>query len=335
MTIAFTICANNYLAHAKTLACSFKKHHPDMDFCIAILDEPNESIDYDGLGADHILWIHQLLPGLVTTLKDTYNIAELCTVVKPKLFTHLFGQDYSTVLYIDPDIKVFQYFEEVFSALKENDMVLTPHICSPTGEVGHPQDKDLMRTGIYNLGFLAVNNTEQIQAFVDWWDKRVQAYGFHDLKKGFFYDQIWLGYAPAFLDKVFVLRHLGYNVANWNLHEREIVNQNGKYFVNDTQTPVVFFHYSHFKMENVPSIASYNQNFNLENRKDIEPIFGEYKTDLLANGYDRLKTIAFVYGKKKESKANSDKKNNAQQTSKMKRAMGQFKKGLKILLNRE
>jgi hypothetical protein len=90
MSSAFTICANNYLAHAKTLATSFKEHHPGVDFCIAILDKPNEAIDYGGLGADEILWIHELLPQLVTELKDTYNIAELCTVVKPKLFAHFF-----------------------------------------------------------------------------------------------------------------------------------------------------------------------------------------------------------------------------------------------------
>lgn len=330
MTLAFTICANNYLAHAKTLATSFKEHHPEVVFCIAILDASNDGIDYDNLGADQILWIHKLLPDLVEELKDTYNIAELCTVVKPKLFTHFFWNDYNTVLYIDPDIKVFSPFKEVFLALQEHQLVLTPHICSPTGEIGHPQDKDLMRTGIYNLGFLAVNKTAQIQSFIEWWDKRVRAYGFHDLKKGFFYDQIWLGYAPAFLDRVFVLRHLGYNVANWNLHERKIINENGRYFVNDAKTSVVFFHYSHFKMENLPSIASYNQNFNFNNREDIVSIFMEYKSDLMANGYGKLKGIAFVYGKKKESEI----KNTPNNKSRIKRAMGQFKKGVRILLKK-
>ena len=329
MTLAFTICANNYLAHAKTLATSFKKQHPVVYFCIAILDEPNEGIDYDDLGADKILWIHKLLPELVAELKDTYNIAELCTVVKPKLFGHFFKKDYNRVLYIDPDIKVFSPFNEVFLALEENEMVLTPHICSPTGETGHPQDKDLMRTGIYNLGFLAVNKTIQTQSFIEWWDKRVRAYGFHDLKKGFFYDQIWLGYAPAFLDRVFILRHLGYNVANWNLHERKIINNKEEYFVNDTKTPVVFFHYSHFKMENLPILASYNQNFNLDNRKDLVPIYMEYKSDLLQNNYNTLKDIIYVFGKKpKPTIVNAKPKNN----SRLYKAFVLFKKTLRMVL---
>lgn len=299
MNVAFTICANNYLAHAKTLASSFKKYHPEIQFCIAILDEPKDTIGYNDLGTDQIIWINELLPKLVNELKDTYSISELSTVVKPKLFTYFFENNYKTVLYIDPDIKVFSRFGEVFTALQINDMVLTPHICSPTGEIGHPQDKDLMRTGIYNLGFLAMNKSAETMSFIQWWDRRVRAYGFHDLKKGFFYDQIWLGYAPAFLDKVFVLRHLGYNVANWNLHERELITENDQYFVNNRERPLVFFHFSHFKMENFPSIASYNQNFNLENRKDIVPIYMEYKLNLLNNGYDTLKDISYKYGKRK------------------------------------
>ena len=191
----------------------------------------------------------------------------------------------------------------MFDALNSVDMVLTPHICSPTGDVGHPLDKDLMRTGIYNLGFIAMNNKPEILDFINWWDKRVKAFGYHDLKNGFFYDQIWLGYAPAFLEKVSILRHLGYNVANWNLHERKIIGLNGNYFVNTDEIPLRFFHFSHFKINDLPVIASYNQNFNLDNRPDIVPVFEEYKKGLEANGYNELQSIEYVYGKKQKQKS--------------------------------
>ena len=298
MPTAFTICANNYLAHAKVLAISYKKYHPKDNFIIAILDVPNDKVDYNKLGADKVLWIHELFPDLIEQIKKIYNIAEICTVVKPELIKYLFAKGEETVLYIDPDIKVFSAFKEVFKGLQKNDMVLTPHICSPTPEVGHPQDKDLMRTGIYNLGFLALNKTNGTESFVDWWYKRCRKYGFHDLKKGYFYDQIWLGYAPAFLDKVYVLRHLGYNVANWNLHERKVFEETSTYTINENKIPLRFFHYSHFKMEALPIIASYNENFNLDNRPDIVAPCMEYKQDLLNHEYEFLKTINYAFGKK-------------------------------------
>lgn len=330
MTAAFTICANNYLAHAKTLALSFKAQHPDTPFIIAILDAPHASITYTDLGADTILWIPELLPDLVNGLTDTYGIAELCTVVKPELFKHLY-QQYDCLLYIDPDIKVFSPFTEVFAALKTHDVVLTPHICSPTGEVGHPLDKDLMRTGIYNLGFLAMNKTQETLDFVTWWDKRVKAFGYHDLKKGFFYDQIWLGYAPAFLNHVFVLRHLGYNMANWNLHERQLVKNEGRYYVNDNVCPLCFFHYSHFKMEALPVLASYNKNFTLDNRPDLSPVFMEYQSDLLQNGYTDLKRIDYKYGKRPVAQKLEKSKKQVKR-SRLYRVLALQKKVLKTLI---
>lgn len=302
-SIAFTICANNYLAHASILARSFKAFHPDIEFQIALLDIKNDTIDCDGLGADAVVFLDELFGDIIRSLKDTYGIAELCTVVKPELFKHYFQEDYKTVLYIDPDIKVFSRFDEVLHALETNDMVLTPHMCSPTGDTGHPMDKHIMRTGVYNLGFLAVNESPEIRDFVDWWDKRCKEYGFHDLQKGHFYDQIWLSWGPSFLDKCKVLRHLGYNVANWNLHEREMRTEQDGYFVNDRDTPLRFFHFSHYKMEAEPSIASYNRNFDLESRPDIVPIFQEYKSGLLEQGYERLKGIPYAYGKREEEQA--------------------------------
>lgn len=330
MTTAFTICANNYLAHAKTLALSFKENHPEVHFVIAILDEPEQSLDYSILGADEVTWVSKIFPELINQVKDTYSIAELCTVVKPALCLYFFNKGNISLFYIDPDIKVFSPFDEVFENLKKADMVLTPHICSPTPEKGHPQDKDLMRTGIYNLGFIAMNNTPEVKLFVEWWDNRVKKYGFHDLKKGYFYDQIWLGYAPAFLDKVSVLRHLGYNVANWNLHERKVIKTDQGYFINDIKTPLRFFHFSHFKMEALPQIASYNQNFNLENRPDIVPVYYDYKSNLEKHGYNRLKTIDYVYGKK--TLQNQSKSLKSNQKSRFFRFWELLKKSVRTLI---
>ncbi|MFL1012239.1 hypothetical protein [Flavisericum labens] len=328
MSLTFTICANNYLAHTNVLASSYKKYHPDSVFVIAILDKPNKNVEYNKLGANEVIWIHELFPDLIDKLKEKYGIAELCTAVKPELFSHFFSKGFDSVLYIDPDIKVFSKFKEVFEKLNTYDVILTPHICSPTGEVGHPLDKDLMRTGIYNLGFLAMNCTPETLAFVNWWDKRVKSFGYHDLQKGYFYDQIWLGYAPAFLDKVYILRHLGYNVANWNLHEREVIEKKGNFYINDETTPLRFFHYSHYKMGNEPIIASYNENFNLKNRADIVPVFNNYKTSLEDSGYHQLKNIAYNYGKPIDQKEPIKPK----KQSRLKRSAYLLKKVFRILI---
>lgn len=330
-TIAFTICANNYLAHASTLAKSFKAHHPDVKFAICLVDKPNSSIDYTSLGADEVIWVADVLEVDLNLLGQQYNIAELCTVVKPDLIARFFDLGWQVAMYIDPDIQVFSLFEEVFESLKTKDMVLTPHMCSPTADTGHPIDKDIMRTGVYNLGFLAIKKSDTIEKFVQWWDKRVKQYGYHDLPKGYFYDQIWLSFATCFLDDVAVLRHLGYNAANWNLHERDFSYTNSAWLVN-TKVPLRFYHFSHYKMENEPAISTYNENYNLENRPDIVPLFKAYKQALIDNAYHTLKPLDFVYGKVKVNKMEVGGKSEKAKANRLQTAFNHAKKALRAVI---
>lgn len=329
MTAVFTICANNYLAHAITLANSFKKHHPTIHFTIAIVDKPDDTINYDALPGDEVLWVDKVLEDDFDGLSQKYNIAELCTVFKPMLIKHLFDRNYKEVIYLDPDIKVYSPLNEIFSLFETHDVILTPHICSPTKETATPSDIVLMSTGIFNLGFLAIRESEQVNDFLIWWDKRVKSFGYHNLSKGYFYDQIWMGYTPVFIDKVKILKHLGYNVANWNLHERVISLTGGSYTINGQSAPLRFFHFSHFKMEELPYLASYNQDHSLENRPDLVEIVNEYVSDLMSNRYKHYKGIPHFYGKEKKVRI-SDK--TALRLNRFKTSLYFFKKGVKHLL---
>ena len=293
--IAFTICANNYLAYALNLSHSFKAHHPDLPFCILLVDTPSEEINYQELDVDRIMWVGDMDFDL-EDLSARYNIAELCTVVKPLVIASLFEQGFDQVLYLDPDIQVYSPFEEVLTLLSHNDMIVTPHICSPTPDGVIPQDHTLMRTGVYNMGFAGFNKTSCMKDFLGWWNQRVQRHGYHDVPRGYFFDQIWIMWAPCFLERLHVLRHLGYNAANWNLHERSFLSTtNGGYLINN-EWPLRFFHFSHFKPEKYPELASYNRTFNADNRKDIAGLFQDYMAKLTQFGHSKFENIPFTYG---------------------------------------
>ena len=133
----------------------------------------------------------------------------------------------------------------------------------------------------------------------------MRLFGNVDAKQGHFYDQIWLNAAPAFIPDLFVLRHRGYNAANWNLHERKLLKEDGKYFINATEEALVFFHFSHLKEQNLPFIASYNKDFTLDNRPDIKPIFETYIENLKRAGIEQLKTIPYKYGRVVERKVDN------------------------------
>jgi len=45
-TVVFTLCSNNYLAHAKTLGDSIIVKNPDVIFIIGLVDKKSPAIDY-------------------------------------------------------------------------------------------------------------------------------------------------------------------------------------------------------------------------------------------------------------------------------------------------
>jgi hypothetical protein len=297
MNIAFTICSNNYLAHAKTLGDSFLQYHNDFIFIVGLVDEFSDKIDYSTFENFKFIPVEKLQIEQFDELKDLYNITELNTAVKPTYFKHLFEQyKASKVIYIDPDIWIHGRFAEVIDALDSKNIVLTPHICSPINEDGLiPSDYGLMRTGVFNLGFIALSNYEILKPFLSWWHERVIKYGFGNYNENMFYDQLWMNMVPAFYENYYVLRHPGYNVANWNLHERNLKNVGSdQYMVND-QFELKFFHFSSFKYDKPDVLCHYQNRYNFNNRPELKPLFDNYRALLKNNNIDVIKHLPVVY----------------------------------------
>jgi hypothetical protein len=296
MNIAFTICSNNYLAHAMTVAESFLKYHAEFNFVIGLVDriKPGSVNELDP--RIEVIPVEQLEIKELPELILKFNITELNTAVKPSYFNHFFdGKNASKVIYLDPDILVKSRFDEVLDTLDQgSSIVLTPHICSPVDDGFAPSDFDTLRTGIFNLGFIAIRENPERKPFLLWWHSRVIKYGEGDLSKGRFYDQIWMNYVPVMFDNYFILRHPGYNVANWNWHERKISKINQEDYVVNDRYPLRFFHFSSysFKVPGVP--CRYQNRFTFENRPDLLPIFQEYQDLLLEHSVITI-SLANVY----------------------------------------
>ena len=90
MNIAFTICSNNYLAHAKTLGESFLEYHPDFKFIIGLVDRYNPNYDYSLLARMECIPVENIQVQSFEELVNKYNIVELNTAVKPTYFHYIF-----------------------------------------------------------------------------------------------------------------------------------------------------------------------------------------------------------------------------------------------------
>lgn len=295
MEIAFTICSNNYLAHAKTLADSFHKFHPDVKFIIGLVDKYDPTFEYSFFENAEIILVEELNMLEFDELQRKFDITELNTSVKPAYFHHLFKKyNADKVIYIDPDILVTSRFDEVLMLLDTKNMIITPHLTEPIEDEFGPNDYHILRGGVFNLGFIGLSNYSVVKKFLDWWHLRVVKYGYRNDQLGMFYDQVWINYVPAFYDFYSILKHPGYNMAAWNLHERRLSAINDNFVVNN-EFPLRFYHFSSYRFSKPDVICTYLSRYDFNNRPDLKPIFDLYRSLLIANNIEKIQNLKLYY----------------------------------------
>ncbi len=296
MNIAFTLCSNNYLAHAKTLVDSFLEFHTDFEFVIGLVDKYSDDYDYTLFENAKIIPVEELQIVNFNNLVQKYNITELNTSVKPGYFHYLFQKfNAQKVIYIDPDILVKSRFEEVISILDTKNIVITPHILSPVDDEFAPTDYHTIRGGVFNLGFIALSNYHSNINFLNWWHDRVIKYGYNDFSRNMFFDQLWINYVPCFYDNYCILKHPGYNMANWNLHERTIFMSEDKVVKVNGNFALRFFHFSSYHYNKPDIICSYLTRYNFNSRPDLVQLFEEYRSLLIKNDVEKIKLLPVYY----------------------------------------
>jgi hypothetical protein len=149
-------------------------------------------------------------------------------------------------------------------------------------------------TGVFNLGFVAVSNSPQGRSFLKWWEERCLRFGFEDLRSGLFVDQKWIMHAPCFFDKSQILRHVGCNVAYWNLYERSLTETEHGYMVND-HAPLVFFHFSGYKPA-LPDELSGKLRLSQSIYPALRRLLIFYGERLKANGVEVYQQYPYAYG---------------------------------------
>ncbi|MDR6194872.1 putative nucleotide-diphospho-sugar transferase [Siphonobacter sp. SORGH_AS_0500] len=296
-TLAFTICSINYLAQARTLGESLAATNPDIHYVIGLVDRlDGVAFDTDKTPPFELLELHRIPIPNMQWMQDNYDITELNTAVKPLFFQHFYKQysDYQNFIYFDPDIIVFTELNYLLDKLRENQIVITPHTLSPYTDTYMPNECDMLNSGTFNLGFIALRKTDQTQQFINWWAEKLAYQAYNDICNGLFTDQKWINYVPHYYDEVHINRHPGHNVAYWNLHERHFTYQDNQWLINN-EWPLQFFHFSGYSPTQPHSISKYQNRFDFTQRPDVKPLFDYYAERLKANFNDYYRTFACIY----------------------------------------
>jgi hypothetical protein len=254
----FTVCNVGYLNKALALAESLKKYE-DKNLKIFLFDKKRK-LTFNTNNIE-IIWIEDIAPDNFFQLAFKYNVIELTTAFKPFIGKYL-SNLYENVIFLDPDILLYDSLSLIHDSLEKDYFLLTPHILKV--EYNPILNLTFQKFGFYNLGFFAFKSNDESKAILEWWWKQCESYCFDEAHQGAFTDQKWMSLGPLYFTGIKVLKNVGLNVAWWNLHEREVSINEGVFEVSNgvQKSNLIFFHFSSFGGEDLISKKIFNAGVN-------------------------------------------------------------------------
>ncbi len=290
----FTSATFSYLDRVRVLGETLRRHHPDWTLWLVLSDQEPVGFCYNPAEEDfdHVVRLSELdIPDLPRWL-FCHDLVELCTAVKGQMLCRLLDMGAEKVIYLDPDIAVFESLSPLEKLLDTNDVLLTPHQVEPDDDEAIISDNEIgsLKYGIYNLGFLAVANRPSGQRFARWWRDRLLKFCFDDVPNGLFTDQRWCDHVPVFFDNVHIIRDPGYNVASWNLSRRPItIEDDGSILV--AGSCLRFFHFTKVTWIGEVMLERY-----ASGRAEVFELLTWYRKRLEAHGVAGLPKNWWAYG---------------------------------------
>ncbi|MFI3157696.1 MAG: hypothetical protein QX199_16245 [Methylococcaceae bacterium] len=292
--LIYTSITKSYLPKARVLAKSVKRFHPDWTFVLLYSDDLPVGFDLKQEPFDEILTLEQLDLPSWKSWAFGHAVVELCTAVKGPA-AELLAQrpGVNKIMYLDPDIKVFNSLSSLESLLDQYQILLTPHLLDAEQDINAIQDNEIsaLKHGVYNLGFFAAGTSGQGLDFIRWWAERLRLFCRDDIPGGLFTDQRWCDLAPAFFSGLGIVRDRGCNVATWNIaHRRLSKDDAGIFFVADV--PLRFYHFTGYDSgDGLGMLMRYASSQTIAHE-----LWNAYAKDLLAEGQGDACYSGWYYG---------------------------------------
>ncbi|WIB60765.1 hypothetical protein DEJ13_02735 [Curtobacterium sp. MCLR17_007] len=239
-----TVVAQNYLPQALALYESIRRVEPDKELVILVVDGDRRDLE---TGRPGLRIATTEILGLsrrdVLELAAIYDVVEFSTSVKPLFFKALLAES-ERVAYLDPDMMVVTPLQELPDLLDAHGVVLTPHFLEPIPEaIDHITEGHDLTVGIFNLGFCAVGRSAV--PFLEWWWGHLRRECLIYPLLGVFVDQKWVDVGATYFS-AHALRHSGYNVGPWNLHERHFTSNGERFEMDSSGDELRLLHFSGF-----------------------------------------------------------------------------------------
>lgn len=290
-----TVVARNYVPYARVVCDGWRRAHPDAPFCVLLLD--GDRGDADGEAFTVVVPEELgLAPNVLAQLRGMYGVAEINSALKAHLLRHLLDGGADVVIYLDSDTDVHGPLHDVAEMTRRHGVALTPNVLRPPTLDGmSPSELELERVGLYNSGSIAVGQEDH--AFLEWWASRTLRDCLFAEDDGLHADQRCLDWVPVYFPHS-VQRDPTLNVAQWNLHERQLDRSGETFRVNGR--PLRTFHFAGYDAEQPEQLTRYRWDGPLRGLRDASPALADlcraYGAKLIDAGYREARATPYRWG---------------------------------------
>ena len=123
-----------------------------------------------------------------------------------------------------------------------------------------PEELNLLRSGLYNAGFLGLRRTDQTRAFVTWFKERLERFCLDDRTvghpRGLFVDQLWLNLVPVFFKDVSLPTAPGRQLGPLE-HHGSRAREGLRGALTSDGEPLLFVHFSGWDLEKPARVSRF------------------------------------------------------------------------------
>jgi glycosyltransferase involved in cell wall biosynthesis len=292
------IATRNELCFAQVTARSFLAHHPGFPVFLLLVDGAPE--DAAMFPEGRILCLQDIALSHAGWYAAKFTAAEFCKALKPAFLRHLAALADSAI-YLDCNVAVFSRLTELIDLLATADLVLLPHMLSPSPRPEqfqvHPARADLFKAGLIDAGSFGIR-LANCAAFLAFWQEANFAPGTFHEPAGYLTDQHYLTWALVSVPAVHVLRDDRYNVGYWNLHERDFRLAPGDdagvaFLVGDR--PLGTFHFSGYDIDDRLRLSRHDQHLSIYDLPAVTEIIDWYSDRVLDTATAALRDEAYRF----------------------------------------
>ena len=291
-----TICSSNYFPYARILLTSLQKYHPESTLFLGLADKLQSDQEL-GIEGVEIITAADLTITHFADLAFRYKLIEFSTAIKPFVIQELLeNRGFEEVVYLDPDIELFAPMSPVFDALSGgSNFVLTPKITEPAEFSEFSDDNEIIKTGIYNPGFIAVNNSLDVISFLYWWGRRLRFQVVKQPSDKISLDQQFLDFLPGFYKNLAILDNKNLGVAYWNLAQRELSKTDQGWLINDQ--PLIFFHFRGVSPQKPHQLSQDTSRFRENLTSALQALISSYIAQLQHFGFGSTASPEYGYAR--------------------------------------